>query len=218
MSRSSTRAALVAADAVLSFENTPYWNTDAAALSSAGFPADASSTDPAKGHWTFRNDAGTAILIIQRRLTDSDPQVSDEAATQHAVDVSGPQQLAELDIKTGHAAPARLAAIRSKHGSTHRSEVRAVALSDPIHARRLYGVESGCPEDGPGLLRCETQQAAQRIQVGGVLLAEPPAKLVVEHLGPAERRNGLHRHTMMPAAKCPEDASEMSGLGSAREA
>ncbi|NRD10140.1 hypothetical protein [Rathayibacter agropyri] len=101
---SGTSAFTFDAGAALSSENAPYWNTDTAALSSAGFPADASSTDPAKGYWTFRNDAGTAILIIQRRLKDSDPQVSDEAATQHAVDVSGPQgdvQHVSLALKGG---------------------------------------------------------------------------------------------------------------------
>lgn len=102
------------AGAALSSENTPYWDTDTAALSSAGFQADTSRTNPAKGYWTFRNDAGTTIMIIQQRVKDNDPQVSDEAASQHVIDISGPQgevQHVSLAVKGGGTIDALRAAL-----------------------------------------------------------------------------------------------------------
>ncbi|PPG70232.1 hypothetical protein [Rathayibacter rathayi] len=78
------------AGAAFSPDNTAYWNLDQAALTAAGFRAVDSGTDPSTGHWLFRDDAGTTLLVIQQRVRDNDPAVSDEDATRHVIEMSRP--------------------------------------------------------------------------------------------------------------------------------
>ncbi|PPI41972.1 hypothetical protein [Rathayibacter tritici] len=78
------------AGAAFSPDNTAYWNLDQAALTAAGFRAVDSGTDPSTGHWLFRDDAGTTLLVVQQRVRDNDPAVSDEDATRHAIETSRP--------------------------------------------------------------------------------------------------------------------------------